>query len=276
MNFYKHHLGDYAAATAHLNWDEDCAYRRILDVYYKREAPLPLDLKEVCRLARASNAVQKRAVETVLKEFFSKESDGWHQKRCDEEIATASAQAETNRRIAAEREARRRPRTDNESSNGSSNESSNEACTKGSPTPTGSVNLSRLQTPDSRHQTPILGKESRETRATRLSDDWVLDDARRTVAKTERLDPERTYQKFTDYWRAASGANARKRDWDAAWRNWCRNEADRKPAAKLNGNHRDEPPPLGKFDRIMAASRALQTFNADGKPVDEHGNVIPF
>jgi uncharacterized protein YdaU (DUF1376 family) len=275
MNFYKHHLGDYSAATAHLSWDEDCAYRRLLDVYYKREAPIPLEIKEVCRLARASTALQKRAVETVLREFFKQESDGWHQRRCDEEIAAACAQAETNRRIAEEREARRRPRSTNESSNGSCNESSNETSTPTMVERVEVVNLSRLQTPDSTTQTPDSNKESRETRASRLSDDWVLTDPRRLVAETEKLDPTRTFQKFTDYWRAASGANARKRDWDAAWRNWCRNEADRRPKGKVNGNHSDELP-LGKFDRIMARSHAQQTFNADGKAVDENGKVIPF
>jgi uncharacterized protein YdaU (DUF1376 family) len=276
VNFYKHHLGDYAAATMHLSWDEDCAYRRLLEQYYKREAPIPVEIKEACRLARASTPSQKRAVETVLKEFFVLESTGWHQKRCDEEIGAANAQADTNRRIAEEREARRRPRTEHEPCNESLNESSTP--------PAGErdnfVNLSRLQTPDSRHQTPDSNKESRETRASRLSDDWLLTDERRAIAQTEKLDPERTFSKFTDYWRAASGANARKRDWNAAWRNWCRNEADRKPKSngngKLNGNHANDELPLGKFDRLMQASHAKQTFNADGQPVDENGKVIPF
>lgn len=87
MNYYEHHLGDYAAATAHLTWDEDMAYARLLRAYYHHEKPLPADLKEVCRLARATSPTQKRAVESVLREFFVQESDGWHQKRCDEEIA---------------------------------------------------------------------------------------------------------------------------------------------------------------------------------------------
>ncbi len=29
MNFYKHHIGDYAKATEHLSWDEDQAYTRM-------------------------------------------------------------------------------------------------------------------------------------------------------------------------------------------------------------------------------------------------------
>jgi len=134
MNFYKHHVGDYVAATSHLTWDEDCAYRRLIEQYYKREAPIPSDLKEACRLVRASTPAQKRAVETVLREFFVVEADGWHQKRCDEEIRAASAQAQTNRRIAEERESKRRSRT--------GHDSSDEPRTNRSPP--------RLQTPDSK------------------------------------------------------------------------------------------------------------------------------
>lgn len=63
--------------------------------------------------------------------------------------------------------------------------------------------------------------------ATRLPADFVLSPARRTVAVVERLDAERTFAKFCDYWRAKSGAGARKHDWDATWRNWCRTEADK-------------------------------------------------
>ena len=150
MNFYKHHLGDYAAATSHLTWDEDCAYRRLIDQYYKREAAIPAAIKDAVRLARATTPAQKRAVESVLQEFFDLRDDGWHQKRCDEEIGQASAQAETNRRIAEEREARKRARLANESLHAASNESS----TNRSPATSGEREPS--QTPDSTSQTPDL------------------------------------------------------------------------------------------------------------------------
>lgn len=73
----------------------------------------------------------------------------------------------------------------------------------------------------------------RETTAIRLPVPWPLTDERRAVAVAERLEPERTHAKFCDYWHAASGAKARKLDWEATWRNWCRNETDRNHS---NGN----------------------------------------
>jgi len=106
LNYYQHHLGDYAAATLHLSWDEDCAYRRLLDQYYKREAPIPADLPAACRLARASTPVQRSAVEAVLREFFTLTEDGWVQAHCVEAIATFQ-QGEPERQAAkANRDAR--------------------------------------------------------------------------------------------------------------------------------------------------------------------------
>lgn len=108
MNFYKHHIGDYAQATAHLTFVEDAAYMRLLRKYYAEEKPLPADLRAVQRLSGARTKEEKKAVEDVLSEFFFLQDDGWHNKRCDEEIVRANAQAETNRKIANARESRRK------------------------------------------------------------------------------------------------------------------------------------------------------------------------
>jgi uncharacterized protein YdaU (DUF1376 family) len=238
VNFYKHHIGDYAKDTEHLSWDEDHAYTRLMRVYYRDERPLPLDLAKVARLARAHTASQKAAIETVLGEFFIKESDGWHNKRCDSEIAAASNQADTNRRIAEERERAKRSRNANESLNGSYHEQS--------------TNRQPIQTPDSNIQTPLAIKEPEQSQsaspekrampATRIPSDFALSDSMIAYAVSQGIDPQRTFENFCDYWKAASGAKARKHDWEATWRTWCRNEADRK---------RDSSAPKTKFDRAM-------------------------
>jgi uncharacterized protein YdaU (DUF1376 family) len=97
VNFYPHHIGDYLTATAHLTWLEDCAYRRLLDVYYSREKPLPVDLIQSARLVRAASKTEVAAVEVVLKEFFTLTDEGWSHKRCEEEIAKATEAAERAR-----------------------------------------------------------------------------------------------------------------------------------------------------------------------------------
>lgn len=116
MNFYKHHIGDYAQATAHLSFVEDAAYSRMLRKYYAEEKPLPADLKAVQRLVGARTREEKEAVGLVLEEFFTLAADGWHNKRADAELGRANAQAEANRKVAEEREAKRRARAEAERS----------------------------------------------------------------------------------------------------------------------------------------------------------------
>ena len=86
MNYYEHHLGDYDGATAHLTWSEDCAYRRLICLYYRTEAPIPADIKQAWRLVRATSKLERDAVEQVLREFFDLRDDGWHNARCDADI----------------------------------------------------------------------------------------------------------------------------------------------------------------------------------------------
>jgi uncharacterized protein YdaU (DUF1376 family) len=87
MNYYEHHIGDYAEATAHLSFVEDAAYSRCIRKYYSTEQPLPADLKQVQRIVGARTKEEKSAVESILEEFFILESDGWHNKRCDSDLA---------------------------------------------------------------------------------------------------------------------------------------------------------------------------------------------
>ncbi|MDR6857230.1 YdaU family protein [Variovorax guangxiensis] len=88
MNYFEFHIGDHAEATAHLSFTEDGALGRLLRKYYATERPLPADLKTVQRLVGARTKEEREAVETVLQEFFELQNDGWHQSRCDAEIAT--------------------------------------------------------------------------------------------------------------------------------------------------------------------------------------------
>lgn len=96
MNYYERHLGDYARDTAHLSMIEHGAYGLLLDRYYATEKPIPAD--QVHRLARARSPEEVKAVDDVLKEFFTLVDGAWSHTRCDAEIAkketkTKAAQA---------------------------------------------------------------------------------------------------------------------------------------------------------------------------------------
>lgn len=86
MNYYEHHIGDYAEATAHLSLLEDAIYSRLLRKYYASEAPLPSDKRKLARLVGARSKDEVAALDLVLDDFFTLQDDGYHNTRCDREI----------------------------------------------------------------------------------------------------------------------------------------------------------------------------------------------
>lgn len=95
MIWYKFHLGDYITHTLHLSDAEDLAYRRLLDMYYMSEKPIPLDTEAVARKIRLDLDI----TESVLVEFFEKTEEGYQNSRCDAEIAKYQHQVATNRSL---------------------------------------------------------------------------------------------------------------------------------------------------------------------------------
>ncbi len=102
LHSYPLHIGDLAAATQGLSLTERGAYRSLLDQYYAHEKPLPLDHRELYRMAIAITPVERKAVDYVLK-FFDKREDGYHQKRCDYEIEAYRARTQSARESAQAR-----------------------------------------------------------------------------------------------------------------------------------------------------------------------------
>ena len=95
MHYYQFNIGDYIRETAHLSVDEDCAYRRIIDLYYESELPISSETKVVSRRIRMSEF--EDIIISVLSEFFYLDDNCWHHIRCDKEIAAYKAKAKTAR-----------------------------------------------------------------------------------------------------------------------------------------------------------------------------------
>lgn len=93
----------------------------------------------------------------------------------------------------------------------------------------------------------------RERRATRIPDPFLLTSEMREWARDEAplIDVDRVTRQFVDYWRAASGKTATKKDWIAAWRYWLRREEPAKGAARVT---RDEEN-LAVVARLAAAEQ---------------------
>src|SRR5687767_10406819 len=112
MKFYKRWMGAFARKTGHLTLTEKGAYNALLDHYYSIMRPLPADMPTLFRIAGAQDETERRAVTTVVDEFFPVLSDGLrHNERADEEIIAWQEQAETNRKTARDREAKKRGAT---------------------------------------------------------------------------------------------------------------------------------------------------------------------
>ena len=97
MHKYLHHIGDFMRDTVHLNILEECFYRRALDFYYLNEKPLPKETQVVFRRLRANNPEEQQAVINVLNDFFNEQEDGFHNNRCDAEIAEYVKNVHKNR-----------------------------------------------------------------------------------------------------------------------------------------------------------------------------------
>jgi uncharacterized protein YdaU (DUF1376 family) len=93
MHYYQFNIGDYIKQTIHLTLWEDLTYRRLLDLYYDTEKPIPNDIPWVSRRIR----MDIENVETILKEFFELTDEGYRNRRADREIASYHAFLEKQR-----------------------------------------------------------------------------------------------------------------------------------------------------------------------------------
>jgi uncharacterized protein YdaU (DUF1376 family) len=201
MHYFQFNIGDYASHTRHLTIIEDLAYRRLLDLYYLHEQPLNGSTTDVARQINMRD--YETEVQAVLDEFFELTDEGWTNIRADKEIAHYKAKVEQASR-AGKASAQRRL-------NGRSTD----------------VQLTN-------NHKPITNIVS--TRGTRLSQDWELSEDQKQFCKQERpdLDPVKVSAGFKDYWISVAGAKGVKKDWDATWRNWVRNQRFQKSAMPEN------------------------------------------
>ena len=107
MHYYKRNIGDYAKKAGRLSMLEHGAYTLLMDAIYDRET-FPT-LEEALDWAWARDEAEVAAVKFVLSKFFELQEDGRYvQNRIQEELDSYKYKAETNARIAKEREEKRK------------------------------------------------------------------------------------------------------------------------------------------------------------------------
>jgi uncharacterized protein YdaU (DUF1376 family) len=87
MHHYPRNPGDYRRDTPHLTLVQHGAYGLLLDFYYSSEKALPDDMNLLCRICGATKAEERKAVDVVIKSFFTLADGAHHHRRCDAEIA---------------------------------------------------------------------------------------------------------------------------------------------------------------------------------------------
>ena len=106
MHYFTRNIGDYHKKAGRLSILQHGAYTLLLDACYDRER-FPT-LEEAIDWTWAHSAEERKAVEFVLRKFFILEDGLYVQDRIREEIEAYRQKGITNKRIAVEREERRR------------------------------------------------------------------------------------------------------------------------------------------------------------------------
>lgn len=267
MNYYEHHIGDYAEATGHLSFVEDAAYSRMIRKYYSTERPLPADIKAVQRLVVARTKEEQAAVQSVLEEFFVLKEDGWHQPRCDEELARLYAKSGKARASAMARWGARETQCER---NANASVTHDERICEPDATDMRQPSKSQgernaLQSPVSSHQSPVSeGARKSRRPARRCPEDFEpdLDFARREVPG---IDAEAEAAKFRD-WEFAKARS----DWAAAWRNWVRNARDRGSYARSPNGTGHPLPDTPEAPAILPNGQPNPIIVVGGRRVRQH------
>jgi len=235
MHYYKRNLGDYAKKAGRLTMLQHGAYTLLIDSCYDREI-FPT-LKQALEWTWASTEAEVEAVKFVLSRFFVLDKEGCYvQDRILQELLHYHKNADTNKRIADEREAKRRE-----------NRTKREQVVDEAPP---------NHKPLTINQEPIV-KENK--RGSRLSQDFFFPKewCDFCVQTRPELHPTQTFDKFKDYWIAQAGQKGVKLDWFATWRNWVRNT--NAPKANPADNIRLTVPASNEPDP------ALEKIKADAK-----------
>jgi len=226
MHYYKRNLGDYAKKAGRLTMLQHGAYTLLIDSCYDREV-FPT-LEQALEWTWASTEAEVDAVKFVLSRFFVLDKDGCYvQDRILQELLHYHKNADTNKRIADEREAKRRE-----------NRTKREQVVDEAP-----PNHKPLTTNHKPIEKKTLGK--------RLATDFTFPKewAEFCIETRPELHPTKTFDQFKDYWIAQAGQKGVKLDWFATWRNWVR--STNAPKQNPADNIRLTVPPSNEPNHVL-------------------------
>jgi len=95
MHYYQFNIKDYSFATIRMSLMEDLAFRRMLDLFYETEKPLPCELKRIAKLIGMNDYQEE--IRDVLNDFWTETENGWVNSRAEIEIEKYQLKAEVAR-----------------------------------------------------------------------------------------------------------------------------------------------------------------------------------
>ncbi len=223
------YVADYLADTAHLTAAQSGAYLHLIMAYWRAGGPLRLSDDALARAARMTPDEWIENRDAVLA-FFAVSSGQIRHGRIDHELAEAARLYDARKRRTEAATAARAARnvTDNVTMNVTSDVTDNVTYTQPQPQPQPPFPSERTSS-----EKPVLGgaggkRAERADRGTRLPDEWSPSEDDRAFAGSLGVAVEREAASFRDYWHSKPGADGRKTNWSATWRNWVRRSSERK------------------------------------------------
>jgi uncharacterized protein YdaU (DUF1376 family) len=226
MHYYKRNIGDYHKKAGRLTMLQHGAFTLLMDSCYDRERFPTRD--EALEWLWTSSKEEIEAVEFVLCRFFDLEDGVYVQKRIQDELANYHKNAKTNKRIAIDRETKRREkRTNRAQSVDGSNTLEHEAPPNHKPITTNQEPITTKEPVQRKRFTPPIKNEVYGYMVERgLNSNQALTES----------------EKFMDHYLSNGwkvGRNAMK-NWKAAVRNWTK--------GKDYGSHQQASTKRGQVD----------------------------
>lgn len=243
-------VGDYLGDTQHLTTEQHGAYLLLLMAMWRSGGRLPNDPAKLARIARVHPPRWPKIAAEVMA-FFDVEDGDLTQKRLVKEIEKASLVSHS-RASAGARGGEAKALKNKQQPVANASDLPPYAGALPEPYP------DKKETP-----IPLRGLVPQPSgKGAYLDPGWypkpeALVWATDKLGSTERALTE--LQKFRDYWAAASGQAARKRDWDAAFRVWCSKAAEferRPPPGGRAPPRRD--PFAAMHDQLLEARNGQQ------------------
>lgn len=234
MNYVQFHIGDWESGTRLLTPLEKGIYIDLLMLYYSTERPILRSYFD--RITRGYTDDERKAFDYVVSRYFEERDDGFHNARCDEEIAKAAEKSEKARKSIQSRwnKAAKGPASSVLDTPSKPNESTDAIRTNNERNT--DVLLTKNQEPGTiKNERKKKEKRQAITHAFNLD---LLPSEWADYSKQVRpdLDPQTVFADFVFYFTKGKGQGELRSDkgWAQSWQGWVRRQKETrntKPAA---------------------------------------------